>query len=264
MKKLLTTILLCGLISVAFAQNGQQTPLSIANGGKVWTSIYQQRAAEYKALCFQAYNIAKLRLDMALKRRHSKPLAVVTDIDETLLDNSPYSGGRAIKNEDYDLVSWKAWTAKGICDTVPGAPSFFKYAASKGVAVYYITNRYEDERPGTVKNLKLYNMPYVDDEHILLKSNTSSKQVRRNEVAKTHQIILLFGDNLPDVSELYDAPYTEDSRNAATEKLRKEFGSRYIIIPNPDYGDWENAIYDGANTNAKKDSVIRAKLKVDY
>src|ERR1700744_3033499 len=139
---------LCIILSgKTFAQQtAKQDELSLANAGKVWALLYQQRAAEYKALCFQAYNTARLRLDMALARRGKKPLAVVTDIDETLLDNSPYDAQRAINNLNFDSKTWKLWTAKGIADTVPGAPAFFKYAASKGVAVYYITNRDEDER----------------------------------------------------------------------------------------------------------------------
>jgi 5'-nucleotidase (lipoprotein e(P4) family) len=129
MKKLLLLIL---SIFLFISSNAQNAPLSIANGGKVWSSLYQQRAAEYKALCFQAYNLARLRLDEALKHKGKKPLAVVTDIDETLLDNSPDDAVRAINNQEFDLKAWKQWTAKGIADTVPGAPSFFKYAASKG------------------------------------------------------------------------------------------------------------------------------------
>ncbi|MEO6980495.1 MAG: 5'-nucleotidase, lipoprotein e(P4) family [Mucilaginibacter sp.] len=244
-----------------FAQNGQQAPASIANNGKVWASLYQQRAAEYKALCFQAYNIARLRLEAALKKHHTKPYAIVTDIDETLLDNSPYTAGRAINNQDFDITTWKQWTAKGVCDTVPGAPSFLKYAASKGVAVYYITNRDENERTGTAKNLKLYHLPYVDDTHLILKMIKSSKQTRRLEVLKTHEIVLLCGDNLPDFDALYDAPSTQQSRNEVTEKLRKQFGNKYVVIPNAGYGDWESAIFNQKYTNAQKDSVIKAQVK---
>ncbi|MEO6151031.1 MAG: HAD family acid phosphatase, partial [Mucilaginibacter sp.] len=139
-KLFLLPVLICSIFcQVARAQ--QEAIPSIANSGKAWALLYQQRAAEYRAVCFQAYNLARLRLDAALKIRGKKPLAIVTDIDETLLDNSPYDAARAIKNLDFDLPGWKAWTAKGIADTVPGAPSFLKYAASKGVTVFYITNR---------------------------------------------------------------------------------------------------------------------------
>ena len=261
MKKLaLLTFLSISVIIV----KAQTAPSSIANDGKVWASLYQQRAAEYKALCFQAYNIAKLRLDMALAKHHTKPYAVVTDIDETLLDNSPYDASRAVRNQEFDIRTWKTWTGKGVCDTVPGAPSFFKYAASKGVAVYYITNRDEDELTGTIKNLKLYHLPYGDAGHVILKAKTSSKEARIQDVLKTYNIVLLCGDNLPDFDALYDNHPTEPNRAAITEKLKKEFGSRYIIIPNPGYGDFENGFYDNRHlNNMQKDSIIRAKLKAE-
>lgn len=257
------------ILSVCFffctATQAQDVSLSTANAGKVWASLYQQRAAEYRALCFQAYNIAKLRLDEALRHKSKKPLAIVTDIDETLLDNSPLDAVRAINNQNFDLKAWKQWTAKGIADTVPGAPSFFKYAASKGVAVFYITNRDEDEREGTTKNLKLYNLPYADPEHIMLKQNTSSKEDRRLQVLKNYNIVLLCGDNLPDFDAVYDNKPSEEYRMAATEKLKKQFGNKYIVIPNLSYGDFENAIFNYSYklTGTQKDSVIRSLIKLD-
>ncbi len=238
---------------------------SIANNGKAWASIWQQRAAEYKALCFQAYNIAKLRVDEAVKNPGDTPLAIVTDIDETLLDNSPYDADRAMKNLEYSDATWKQWTDKAIADTVPGAPAFFKYAASKGVTVFYITNRNENERASTLKNLQLYGLPFADDAHLQLKTTTSSKEARRLNVLKTHNIIMLCGDNLPDFDVLYDNHPSEESRIATTQKLEKEFGGKYIVIPNPSYGDFEGALFqfNYKLTNAQKDSVIKAKIKTD-
>lgn len=238
---------------------------SITNNGKAWASIWQQRAAEYKALCFQAYNIAKLRVDEVVKNPGDKPLAIVTDIDETLLDNSPYDASRAMKNLEYSDATWKEWTDKAIADTVPGAPAFFKYAASKGVTVFYITNRNENERASTLKNLQLYGLPFADDAHLQLKTTTSSKEARRLTVLKTHTIIMLCGDNLPDFDVLYDNHPSEESRVAITQKLEKEFGSKYIVIPNPSYGDFEGALFrfNYKLTNAQKDSIIKAKIKTD-
>lgn len=273
MKKLLPLLLIAVLLS-AFKASVTTRPIknlkvtdtgNLVNAGKVWAALYQQRAAEYKALCFQAYNIAKERIDMAVKKRGKKPFAVVTDIDETLLDNSPYDAARAIKNLDYSSATWKQWTAKGIADTVPGAPTFLKYAASKGVKIFYITNRGTDERTGTLKNLQLYHLPNADSAHLLLSQGLSSKESRRKEVLKKYNIVLLCGDNLPDFDALYDNNPSEQDRTAATNKLRKQFGSRYIIIPNPSYGDFENAWYkfNFNLTDAQKDSVIRSLIKVD-
>lgn len=265
MKKLLFGLIAASLLFNACSAPKKTQGLSIGNGGKTWASLWQQRSAEYKALCFQAYNVAKWRLDEALKQPGDKPLAVVTDIDETVLDNSPYDALRAANNQEFDLKTWKIWTGKAIADTVPGAPSFFKYAASKGVAVYYVTNRDEDERAATLKNLQLYNMPNTDDAHILLRQTASSKEARRQQILKTHNIILLCGDNLPDFDLLYDNKPAEQNRQAATERLKKDFGSKYIIIPNPSYGDFEGAFYNFNSklTPAHKDSVIRVKLRVD-
>lgn len=262
MKKLLFLI---AAIFVVLSTNAQDAPLSIANGGKTWASLYQQRAAEYKALCFQSYNLAKLRIDEALKHKEKKRMAVVTDIDETLLDNSPYDALRAINNQEFDIKAWKQWTAKGTADTVPGAPSFFKYAASKGITVFYVTNRDEDERIGTTKNLKLYNLPYTDEKHILLRQGVSSKEIRRQQILAKYNIILLCGDNLPDFDLLYDNKPIEENRLAVTEKLKLQFGKRYIVIPNMAYGDFENSIfkYNHKLTPAQKDSVVRSLIKVD-
>jgi 5'-nucleotidase (lipoprotein e(P4) family) len=224
-----TASLLAGLILISACSAPKKTQsLSIANGGKVWSSAWQQRSAEYKALCFQAYNLAKMRLNEAIRTEGAKPFAVVTDVDETLLDNSPYDAARADSNLEYSSQTWRAWTAKAIADTVPGAPAFFKYAASKGVTVFYITNRTEEEKAATIKNLQLYNLPNVDDEHVLMRqpSATSSKESRRQSLLSTYNIVLLCGDNLPDFDALYDSPpanpQTEQSRMAVTERLKKD------------------------------------------
>jgi 5'-nucleotidase (lipoprotein e(P4) family) len=253
------------LFVVSCSSSKKVADTSIVNDGKVWASLWQQQAAEYKALCFQAYNIAALRLDDAVKQPTAKPFAVITDIDETLLDNSPYDAQKAVNNLGYDSKSWKTWTAKGIADTVPGAPAFFKHAAQKGVEVFYITNRDEDERAGTLKNLALYGLPNDDDAHLIMRHTGSSKESRRQDVLKTHNVILLCGDNLADFDALYDNKPSEQSRTEATRQLIQQFGSRYIVLPNPEYGDWESSLFNFNYklTNAQKDSVIKSQLKLD-
>lgn len=239
------------------------SPDDIVPHGKLWSSLFQQKAAEYKALCIQAYNIAQLRLDEALKQTSSKPRAIITDIDETFLDNSPYSVHRALKGLDYDTTSWFDWTAKGIADTLPGALSFFNYAALKNTEVFYITNRKEKERQGTLKNLKHYGFPFADEQHLILRQTSSSKESRRQKVAATHDIVLLIGDNLADFSSLFDNRKTTEERAANVRQLAAEFGKRFIVLPNANYGGWEEAIY-GNNftlTPMQKDSAIKSNLK---
>lgn len=265
MKFIYSCFIIATLLFTACSSAKKITADDMASNGKAWALLWQQQAAEYKALCFQAYNIARLRVDEAVKQLAAKPYAIVTDIDETLLDNSPYDARRAVNNQDFTSQSWKAWTAKGIADTVPGAPAFFKYAASKGIAIFYITNRDEDERAGTLKNLRLYNLPNADDAHLLLRSGSSSKESRRRQVLATHTVILLCGDNLSDFDAWYDNKPSTQSRAETTQKLKNEFGSHYIVLPNPSYGDFESAWYNFNYklTPAQKDSVIKADLKTE-
>src|SRR5215208_2625938 len=74
-------------------------------GGKLFTSVFQQTAAEYEAICFQTYNLARLRLDQGLQIKGNKPKAIITDIDETVLDNSAYAVRQALLGKDYEAQS---------------------------------------------------------------------------------------------------------------------------------------------------------------
>ena len=224
------------------AKNSIAPNNSIAADGKITANLWMQRAAEYKALCYQAYNLAHLRLDLALNQPSAKPKAIVTDIDETVLDNSPHDMAEALERKDFDPKTWKTWTAKAEADTIAGSASFFKYAAAKGVEVFYITNRDEVERAGTLKNLQKYNLPNADDAHLLLKQNTSSKEIRRKQVLQNHDIVLFLGDNLSDFSVLFDKKQY-DERLQNTQQNAAEFGKRFIVLPNMAYGDWEGALY---------------------
>ena len=230
--------------------------------GKIYAAVFQQRAAEYKALCQQAFNIATLRLDEALKQPHQKPLAIVTDIDETFLDNSPYAVTMAKKGQVFDEETWLAWTSKGEALPLQGSHAFFSYAASKGVTIFYISNRSQKDRPGTLANLKKYDFPYADDQHLILRDQISSKEPRRQKVAETHDIILLLGDNLSDLSAAFDKK-TEAEREQVVKDNAVEFGKRFIVLPNTGYGDWESALFDYnyKRTPAQKDSIYLSKVK---
>lgn len=244
----------------------QQAPVTAGStmdiNGKLWASLWQQKAAEYRALCFQAYNIAHLRADQALLQHSEKPKVIITDIDETLLDNSPNAVSQALQGKNYEQAAWLSWTAKAEADTVPGAPSFLKYAAKKGIEVFYITNRSEAERTSTLKNLQKYGFPNADDAHLLLRANTSSKEERRRQVLKTHEVIMLLGDNLADFSALFDHKSIEE-RLKNTNAEAAQFGNKFIVLPNADYGDWESSLYDYKYnlTPEQKEAILRKALK---
>ncbi len=215
---------------------------NLENNGKLYASFYQQRAAEYEALCIQAYNIAKTRLDQALLEKSDKPYAIISDIDETLLDNSYYAVQQVKSGKTYTQKTWEEWTAKGIATPLTGSQEFYNYVAGKGVQVFYITNRMSEEREGTLKNLRKYNFPVQGEDHLILRTKEGSKENRRKEIEKNYNIILLLGDNLADFSSDFDKK-TETERSAAVKSDAEEFGKKFIILPNFSYGDWESSFY---------------------
>ena len=123
-------------------------PQNISLNGKLFSSLFMQRSAEYRALCLQAYNIAHLRMDNYTPQS-TLPKAIITDIDETILDNSPYAVQQAYKGKEYEAISWYQWTDMASADTMPGAATLLKYAAAKNIEIFYITNREEKERGST-------------------------------------------------------------------------------------------------------------------
>lgn len=242
--------------------SGELSSSHLVADGKLWSSLFQQRAAEYQALCLQAFNIARLRTDQALLQPAAKPRAIITDVDETFLDNSPYAVHQALAGKDYEAASWYEWTAKAMADTLTGGLGFFSYAASKGIEIFYVTNREEPDRAGTLANLQRFHFPYADNQHLVLRKDISSKEPRRQEIARNYEIILLLGDNLADFSSLFDKK-TEAERAQNVQALATEFGKKFIVLPNANYGGWEDAIYLNKRdwSPAQKDSLIKAALK---
>jgi len=227
--------------------------------------LWQQNAAEYRALVYQSYNLARLQLDnfLADKKSQKGELALVTDIDETVLDNSPFNGKLIELDQPYSRNLWLEWGNLSQADTIPGALEFFTYAADRGVEVYYISNRLTEQQHVTIKNLQKFGFPFADKFHVLLRTGSSEKESRRQNVLKTHQIILLLGDNLSDFSSLFDNQGTEN-RNELVDSLKSEFGRRFIVFPNPMYGDWESkGIYEGRYdwSNRQLDSLRHARIK---
>ena len=227
--------------------------------------LWQQNAAEYKALCHQAFNLAKIYLDKARINYNKNPTTIITDIDETVLDNSPYNARMIRDDVNYTRATWNAWGKEETAKAVPGALAFFKYANSKGVKIFYLSNRRQEQKEETMQNLIKMGFPAVDSEHVLLRTDTGKKQARRNTILKNHHVVMLLGDNLSDFSELFDDKSTKE-RNNLVEKMKDNFGTKFIVLPNPMYGDWETkGIYEGSYkwTEKQKDSIRKSKLIVD-
>ncbi|OIK11482.1 5'-nucleotidase, lipoprotein e(P4) family [Bacillus sp. MUM 116] len=265
MKKF-TAFVATAVLSISFfstnanAQNVAD-PTAALQDQNTMSVLWFQKAGEAKALYYQGYNVGKMRLNEILKKKPKKKAlkpAVVLDIDETILDNSPYQAWNVVSGKAYPL-NWNEWINSAQAKPLPGAIDFLKYANAKGVEIYYISNRTEVQKDATIKNLKSVGAPQADAAHVLLKQpGEKGKEIRRQQVAKTHNIVLLFGDNLGDFSGFDDLSVSE--RLQAVDKHRYEFGKKLIVFPNPMYGDWEGAIY---NYDFSKSDVEKAKLRKD-
>lgn len=227
--------------------------------------MWQQNAAEYRALCYQAFNTAQFRLDELLQDESlkGKKLAIITDIDETVMDNSPYNASLILEDREYTSATWNDWVNKAEALPVPGATDFLKYAESRGVEVFYISNRVEKEVEPTIQNMKAIHFPFADKEHLFFKGESGEKETRFNKVKEEYEVLLYMGDNLSDFSNMFMTPSTE-GRRILSDQLRGDFGKRFIVLPNPMYGDWEmKGIYQGKYdwNNAQKDSIQKGSLR---
>lgn len=209
----------------------------------VQSNLWVQNSGEYRALAFQAYNSARWSLDDMLERvRFAKPPCIVLDLDETCLDNSPYTGYQIKENEAYTSEDWQRWTALAEADSIPGCVSFLKWADSK-VEIFYISNRKVAELDATIENMKSLGFPKADKDHVILRTDDSNKEARRKMVEEKHSIAMYFGDNLNDFSEMFEEKSTGE-RNQLVDENRTAWGTKFIIIPNPNYGSWQSAIFD--------------------
>jgi 5'-nucleotidase (lipoprotein e(P4) family) len=240
MNRIFTTII---LLFMPFAMWAQDVTKNDTGFRDYTTSVlWQQHSGEYRALSFQAYNFARLSLLDRLKEvGNDKKYCVVVDVDETVLDNSPFQGHEIRYGRTFNSKAWNEWTSKGIADTVPGALGFLKFAAAHQVETFYITNRDSVEMKGTLYNLKTLGFPYADEKHILLKTKTSDKEPRRQAVLEQYHILLLCGDNLSDFSNIYYRSGKNTIEQVNADRLN--FGTRFIVLPNPMYGDWEKQFY---------------------
>lgn len=225
-------------------------------------TLWAQTAVEYDGVTRGAYHLAGTMMDRALsdsswtaapvqaeqepEEYRDKPPAVVLDVDETVLDNSPYQARLIRKDEAYDSESWQAWCRERQASAVPGALSFTRRADSMGVQVIYLTNRDSVVEEATRDNLRKLGFPVEDAPDAVLtqaeRPGWEPKSARRAWVAERYRILLLVGDNLGDFAEPVDT--TLAVRQSVADRHEAFWGTRWIALPNPQYGSWEGALFN--------------------
>jgi len=258
-------------VTASTAQQGAQ-PATADNEYQVAAILYMQKAGEYRALAYQAFNVARMQFDMDFEKKNLKKLpkaerkrarAVVVDVDETVLDNSPHQAEMVKNRMPFTNSVWTAWVNRRAAKPIAGAVEFLNYANQKGARIFYVTNRNEAEKQGTIDNLKQAGFPDVSDETVMVRATESSKEARRLSILQKHRIVLLIGDNLNDLSNVFERKSVAD-RFAEVDKTREMFGRRFIVLPNAMYGDWESAIYEYQRLNEVEKTQRRNSALMSY
>lgn len=241
-----------------------------------------QTSVEYRAITTQTFRAAADHLDVALKEKHWDALvpdergnaatglkpAVVMDVDETVLDNSPYQARLIRDGKEYDEISWDQWVAEKKAKPLPGVVDFAKAAAEKGVTILYISNRAVHLKEATLANLREAGLPVADDSVFLglgtvlegCEQNGSEKNCRRRLAGQKYRVLMQFGDQIGDFVQV--EANTREGRQALFDEYDDWFGERWWMLPNPTYGSWEPALFNNAwdqpaaaRTQAKRDAL---------
>lgn len=238
----LTCLSLFLLAPAALAQEGEANDCPVAEF--TMGLRFQQQSAEIRALQRQAYNIATEKLDAAVADAEDpSKLAVVTDLDETVIDNTPLLARDLENCHTYDAWdTWLPWERDGNPTLIPGAKAFLDHADSLGVAIRYISDRADEQKEHTIVSLTELELPQVSPETVLLLG--PPKVERREIVSEDHQIVLLLGDTLHDFDNGFRKTPLEDQKALVDENAGK-WGSEWIAFPNAAYGSWSEAPLTG-------------------
>jgi len=246
--------------------------------------LWVQRSEEYKAAAEQTYRAAADRLDAALKEAHWDALvpeergneakglkpAVVLDLDETVLDNSPYQARLVRDGKEYDEMTWDQWVAEKKAKPVPGVVDFAKAATEKGVTLVYISNRAVHLKDATLANLRAVGLPVADDSVFLglgtvvpgCEQAGSEKNCRRRLAGQQYRVLMQFGDQLGDFVEV--TANTPQGRAALLEQYHDWFGERWWMLPNPTYGGWEPAQFNNDYSQPRQARHDAKRAALDY
>ncbi len=260
------------------------SPSLLPNGHEdLDATLWVRFAAEYKAITRQTFIAATRQLNSAisdsnwsaivfgssttgpsiLEGRAARPVCVIMDVDETVLDNSAYQQELILNNSSFTGESWSRFVNAKVSPAVPGAKSFVDACRRMGVTVFFVTNRDFSLEPATRENLISEGLMKSSDPDLILSKNerpewTSGKSARRDSIAATYRVLLLLGDDLNDF--LFVKKSNLQQRSQLAEQYQHYWGERWFMLPNPDYGSWEMAVTSGSKNSTAAEKT-RQKMK---
>ena len=254
-KTLLALVTISSLASLVACAQSTSTDGS-ENNNLAYAVAWKQTAAEYRALYHQGFNMARLHVETAIADydETDKPLAVIADVDDTLLLSQAYWGFLVNEGQDFfNDAAWDNWIRENRTLASPGALAFLQYCLENDVEVFYVTNRDQgdDTFSLALSNLTTAGFPYVDARHLTVLRDSSNKEVMQDRIREEYDVVVMLGDNLNDFSRRYYVTDVEQ-RTELMEEDRSLYGTRYILFPNPTDGHWIRAIF-GASEPAPSD-----------
>lgn len=128
-------------------------------------------------------------------------LAVVFDLDETLLNNFAH-----MRRTDFGYVPalWDEWVAAADAPAIAPVAAVCRAARARGLAVFYVTGRREKTRPATLANLRRAGLADFTALHCKGDDDQGTTQafktaVRRQLTADGYTIIANIGDQRSDL-----------------------------------------------------------------
>lgn len=257
---------------IIFADNAKKD-ISDLKEQNIMSVLYQQTAAERLAGSLQTFRSAKQALDNALADSswsalpgqdvQGKRPAIIVDVDETVLDNTAYEARMILDGTKYP-EGWINWGKEAVATEVPGAKDFLNYAASKGVTIFYVTNRVIELKESTKKNLTKLDIPWDQGiDTVLMRGQNnwnSNKGPRRELIGEKYRVLLMVGDNLGDFVDAKDNNLSPKQRKEIVRAYSDYWGVKWFMIQNIAYGDWEGALYN-FDYSLSPDAVNNARLE---
>ena len=245
----------------------KQTPVWASS--KLYAILWMQNSAEYQAVARQAYAAAAYQIDKALDDIGSTALdgttgnialkkpAVILDVDETVLRNTPYGAWTIRNQKSWNQQDWLEWCRLEAAESVPGVVDYIQTAMAKGVHIIYLTNRSDKVATATRNNLsseglisdhEKVSLYFKEDEDRLGgKFHETGKIFRRQQVEKEYRVIQMFGDSLGDFTG--NGHLSVMDRRALVNHNQSKWGRSWFMLPNPEYGSWKESLKDYQHLN---------------
>ena len=270
-KVLVKALAISMALAAAMPALGQNTTSNDSNieNNLMMAMAWKQTAAEFRALYHQGFNIARMRVEIALSQKQddSLPLAIISDVDETLLLANDYWGYLITQGQDFfDDASWDRWIEENRSVASPGALEFLNFCVSNSVEIFYVTNRDQGEATVqlAIENLNAVGFPLADTAHLRVLRESSNKELVQQRIREDYEVVALLGDNLNDFARRYYSTDI-DQRMSLMEQDKDRYGRDYILFPNPTDGHWIRAIFGESepagtdeNRGILKDAATRA------